>query len=623
MAVCVDCGQLRLHHRGGRCSRCYSRTRTTTRTCGRCGRDAVMWGEGKICRRCRNLGRATGGVCSTCSRRVARLWGSRCTRCAKRHWTTGSCRDCWAWSSSITDGDGRCRACRELTARSHSSGPCRSCSREVAVNRYRRCRLCSTSRREAHLAGDPDWKLEPGARDGIQLFIGDVYRRTQPDRPYGHDERTATSVEAPAGAAVEQLPLFAMPAAVRPVGWPSTPTDMVAVELPDGLAAAVAVCAQARGWKPATTTGVLRAMTILTGLDSYEFTLEAVTMLRRHRIPIIRVREFLTASGLAVHLQQAPAERWQTHTAELGVQIRAEVTAWIEILEGHWGRGRARKPDTVRHYLNAAGPALTVWNASYQTLREVTTDEVATQLDGLHGSKRTLTAVALRSLFAALKTRRLVFVDPARPLSPGRFPHSPVLGLDDHARATLLATLPRPDHRVVVLLAGVHAMTRADMIGLCLDDIDLDAATMHIRGTTRPLDLLVIATINAWLTQRRHRWPASANPHLLVSYKSAYGLGPVSTGYFKNVFAQLPTTAAGLRADRLLAEAQAHGDPIRLVRLFGISPATAVGYCNDAGLAASTEAFTGDPPGPNEHRKINPIMAASTTSSTSNTLQKS
>ena len=147
----------------------------------------------------------------------------------------------------------------------------------------------------------------------------------------------------------------------------------------------------------------------------------------------------------------------------------------------------------------------------------------------------------------------------------------------------------------MVLLAGVHALTRADMIGLCLDDIDLDAATMQVRDITRPLGSVVTANIIEWLIERRRRWPASANPHLLVSYKSAYGLGPVSTGYFKDVFAELPTTAAGLRADRLLAEAQTHGDPLRLVRLFGISPASAVGYCTDAGLDTITGASTTSP----------------------------
>jgi hypothetical protein len=43
-------------------------------------------------------------------------------------------------------------------------------------------------------------------------------------------------------------------------------------------------------------------------------------------------------------------------------------------------------------------------------------------------------------------------------------------------------------------------------------------------------------------------------------------------------------TARDLRADRLLAEAQASGgDPLRLAHLFGISDPTAIRYCADAG----------------------------------------
>jgi hypothetical protein len=255
-------------------------------------------------------------------------------------------------------------------------------------------------------------------------------------------------------------------------------------------------------------------------------------------------------------------------------------------------RGRARTEHTVRHYLNAARPALAAWGGSYHSLREVTTDDVASQLDRLHGSSRTLTAVALRSLFAALKTCRLVFVDPARTVSPGRFSTIPVLGLDNNARQELLGMLPRADHRLVVLLTGVHALTRADMLALRVDDIDLDAATIQVRARTRPLDRLTSEAIVTWLNERRRRWPASANPHLLVTYKSAYGLGPVSTAYFQRVFAGLPTTAGGLRADRLLGEAKAYGDPLRLVRLFALSPATAVRYCTQAGL----DRTTGDDP---------------------------
>lgn len=104
--------------------------------------------------------------------------------------------------------------------------------------------------------------------------------------------------------------------------------------------------------------------------------------------------------------------------------------------------------------------------------------------------------------------------------------------------------------------------------------------------TRRP----VVDHVVAWLGVRRQRWPRSANPHLLVTEKSAYGLGSVSTGYFKGVFASLPTTAAGLRADRLLGEAvESGGDALRLVRLFGLSPSAAMRYCTEA-----TEATAGE-----------------------------
>ena len=547
-----------------------------------------MWTSSEVCRACRNTARAVGGACVDCRRTLPRLWGGRCSRCAKRHWTTGSCHDCLAWTISLAGG--RCRACREFLRHNNGrEGRCRSCGRELNVNRYRRCRLCATARREAHLAGDLGWKAEPGAREGIQLFIGDLYKRTR-RRSARHDDdgdeisAVLSPVTAVTPVVVEQLRLFSLPAVpVRNLQMPVAMPTLTAT-LPDGLAAAVAVCAEVRGWKPPTTAGVLRALAILSESGSFELTDEAVTVLRAHRSPITRVREFLDASGMVADI---PAGRdWlQDQLGHLPDQIRTEVNAWVEVLEGHHGRSRPRSEHTVRHYLAAVQPALTDWSRRCSSLREITTEDVADQLDTVQGSGRTITAVALRSLFAALKMRRLVFVDPARAVKPGRFPHTPVLGLDDHARTSLLAQLDRVDHRLVVLLAGVHALTRADLLALKLDDIDLDAAVMTVRDARRPLDRLLVDTIVAWLVERRRRWPASANPHLLVTFKSAYGLGPASTGYITKIFKPLPTTAAGLRADRLLDEARASGgDAIRLVRLFGLSAETAVRYCNELDL---------------------------------------
>lgn len=507
---------------------------------------------------------------------MLRLWGGRCARCAKSHWTTGSCSGCLAWASSVAGG--LCRACREF-ARYNTAGTCRSCGRQIVVNRYRRCRLCAASRREAHLAADPHWKLEPGSRGGIQLFIGDLYSR---NRGGAGAPRVARDDDpAPvAGVSPSQLRLVEVPADPRYLALPRPPP--VAVDLPGELAAAVAACAEARGWKTPTTKNVSRALSVLVTLGSLEVTDHATRLLRRHRLPVTRLREFLIASGR----QQPTLDRLDGLVDEitrvLPERIRDEVTAWMEALDGRWGRSQPRSPTTTRHYLTAVLPALEDWSHEFGSLREVTTDDVIAQLDGLEGSRRVMTAVALRSLFAALKARRLVFVDPAQPISPGRFPQRPVLGLDDDTRSTLLDRLERVDHRLVVLLAGVHALRRAQIIALLLDDVDLDAGVLHVAGRRRPLDSLVAEHIAEWLEVRRRRWPASANPHLLVTYKSAYGLGPVSTGFIAGVFADLPTTAAALRADRLLAEAQDSGDPLRLARLFALSADTAVRYCVEA-----------------------------------------
>lgn len=448
------------------------------------------------------------------------------------------------------------------------------------MNRYRRCRLCAASRREAHLSGDPHWQLEPGQRGGIQLFFGDLYNRNRGGRgaPGVRDETAFTSPDPVVAGQLRLLEVAADPRRLPPLRTPITTV------IPDELAAAIGACAEARGWKKPTTDAVREAIAVLVELGSLTLTGEAVSLLRRRRLPVTRVREFLAASGLEVPAPDQPDAWLDAQTRGLPARIRDEVAAWVEVLDGRWGRAGPRSSATIRHYLNAARPALVVWGAELASLREVTTDDITGQLADLHGSQRTMTAVALRSLFGALKARRLVFADPTRAVHPGRFPQRPVLGLDDHTRRAVLPALARPDHRLVVLLAGIHALRRGQIIALETDDVDLDAATILVDGRRRPLGSLVAEHVVDWLRMRRDRWPASANPHLLITYKSAYGLGPVSTSYIIGIFADLPTTAAGLRADRLLAEAQAHRDPLLLARLFGLSAETAVRYCAEVGL---------------------------------------
>jgi hypothetical protein len=62
---------------------------------------------------------------------------------------------------------------------------------------------------------------------------------------------------------------------------------------------------------------------------------------------------------------------------------------------------------------------------------------------------------------------------------------------------------------------------------------------------------------------RHGRWPATANPHLLIN-RSSSGTNPVSLGYIQDTVRKAGITAQNLRADRLLGQAEASGgDPQR------------------------------------------------------------
>ncbi|MHB8246458.1 MAG: hypothetical protein ACYDGN_14140 [Acidimicrobiales bacterium] len=362
----------------------------------------------------------------------------------------------------------------------------------------------------------------------------------------------------------------------------------IALSIDDAL---IKSFAEARGWGAFTTTAVSRAMTLLEGLGSAYPSDAAFAHLARLALRPSRVREFLADQGRTPPEQSPELPDWiENQIASFPASIQAEVAAWVEVLEGRWGRGGARHPHTVRIYVNTVMPALTEWSMSCESLREVAADQVEERLAPLTGVRRAMTATALRSLFGALKARRRIFVNPIGGVHLARLPRPPVLGLDAASRLSLLASLERADHRLVVLLAGVHAMTRADILGAQLDDVDLAAATIVVRGITRPISPLVGEHAAVWLRARADRWPFSANPHLLVTKRSALGIGRPSTAWFNDAFKNLPVTGAELRADRLLAEAnESRGDSLRLVRLFGLSPGCAMGYCAGWQLDSETD----------------------------------
>jgi integrase len=130
----------------------------------------------------------------------------------------------------------------------------------------------------------------------------------------------------------------------------------------------------------------------------------------------------------------------------------------------------------------------------------------------------------------------------------------------------------------------VHALRPADICALTLDDVNLAAGTLLAGGRVRPLDRLTAGQLRAWLQARRARWPATANPHLLINLSTAGGLEAVNRGFIYAAMHGLGITARDLRTDPLHDEAQASGgDPLRLAHLFGLSDQAATRCCTELG----------------------------------------
>ena len=116
-----------------------------------------------------------------------------------------------------------------------------------------------------------------------------------------------------------------------------------------------------------------------------------------------------------------------------------------------------------------------------------------------------------------------------------------------------------------------------------LDDVDLRNRRITVGAHVRPLDDLNRRAVLDWLGHRRSRWPNTANPHLLITQKTAVELGPVGKFWTTRATRNLTATLERLRVDRQLEEALAHGaDPLHLALVFGIDEKTAIRSADSA-----------------------------------------
>ncbi|MGR3938944.1 hypothetical protein [Streptomyces sp. BRA346] len=305
-----------------------------------------------------------------------------------------------------------------------------------------------------------------------------------------------------------------------------------------------------------------------------------------------RVINYLRLTGRLVPDRSAHAHLVRARRAadDAPGPFRPLVHRWIDVLCGQASQPSwPLAPSTVSGYVRLAAPVLYAWYADGVTdLRAITRSDVETALQPKRGHAAVSLATALRSLFRALKREKLIFRDPARGVSTASAVTLPRPLPDDRLRGAL-DRMPSVHNQLTFVLAAVHALSSHDQRHLLLDDLDLSRGTLLVRRRgkldhTLYLDDLTFRLARLWRAERHRRWPTSTNPYLLVTVCTAVDdtHPAVNPQAITKPLRQLGLQVGRLRMDRILDEAKHTADPVHLIRLFGLSPCTAMQYVRAA-----------------------------------------
>ena len=509
-----------------------------------------------------------------------------------------SCPDCLSWGSSYGSRS-CCRACYDFTRR-YPRGECAGCRRIIAVKKGH-CRLCWL---QAGIAASGRRRITPADfRPGAdqQLSFAGMNR-------IGHagprPALLARLPQPPAPGGGTQLQLCG-PGGSRhfdKAHWVASSITGEALQLARHIAAELAAT---RGWNTRIVTETGRALAVVLA-DHIPGDLiawsELSPALHSRDLSVTRTAEILGLAGL-LHDDRVPAftSLIQARLALLPAPMAADVGHWLAIRSEGGPRSRPRNEHTVRMNLNRVHPLLLDWAGRYVHLREVTTADIITATEPLSGSRRRQTLTALRSLFSHARTAGTIFRDPARGICDGPRPLILLQPLKPGEIDQATAAAVTPAARLALALAAVHAARPKTIRELHLADIDLGNRRVVITGRARPAGDLTRHLLLDWLASRSHRWPGTANPHLIINQQTAMTTRPVSENWLTETCRDLTATLERLRADRQLEEALTCGaDPLHLAAVFGIDDTTAIRYATIARQLLDTPAEQHNPAGPGE-----------------------
>ncbi|MGW7410824.1 hypothetical protein ACWGI9_45510 [Streptomyces sp. NPDC054833] len=213
----------------------------------------------------------------------------------------------------------------------------------------------------------------------------------------------------------------------------------------------------------------------------------------------------------------------------------------------------------------------------------LTREDIITARDAVTGKQRESRIVALRSLFRHAKKNGQIFRNPTIRIRVPRQTGGVLQALVQADIDEAIATATTPDIRLIIALAAVHAARPKMIRTMQLDDVDVGNRRITVGNHVRPLDDLTHRAVLDWLDHRRNRWPNTANPHLLITQKTAVELGPAGKLWTTRATRNLTATLERLCVDRQLEEALTHGaDPLHLALAFGIDEKTAIRYADSA-----------------------------------------
>jgi hypothetical protein len=505
-----------------------------------------------------------------------------------------SCPDCLSWGSTYGSRS-YCRACYDFTRRYHR-GECAGCRRIIALKKGH-CRLCWL---QAGIAAAGRRRITPADfRPGgdQQLSFAGMNR-------IGHTGAASATLvagtlvagrpqpPAPAGGTQLQLCVPGESRHFDKAHWVASNIAGEALQQARHIAAGLAAT---RGWNTriSTETGRALAVVLADHIPGDMIAWSALSpALHSRDLSVTRTAEILGLAGL-LHDDRIASftSLVKARLAVLPAPMAADVGHWLRTRSEGGPRSRPRNEHTVRMNLNRVHPLLLEWARHHSHLREITAADVIAATTPLSGSRRRQTLTALRSLFSHAKKTGTIFADPARGIRDGQRPLVLLQPLKPGEIDQATAAAVTPAARLAVALAAVHAARPKTIRELHLGDIDLGNRRLVITGRARPLDDLTRHLLLAWLDHRQHRWPGTANPHLIINQQTAMTTRAVSENWLTETCRGLTATLERLRADRQLEEALACGaDPLHLAAVFGVDDTTAIRYATIARQLLDTPA---------------------------------